>query len=202
MQYGRKLVGVALLLTCIASLGADDNPDVHSAIARSALEKRDAIVKKAASEYLEKLAAADQHLATDLDKALQQALRDGSLKEANSLDALKKDAVARVSNEKPESSSSPMSLIGRWRIRTRSQVATWIISGDKVHVIHDNGDADAGPAAQSNGLVVVKYPNGWIERFSPLGDRIVFESWEPKVSNGFPTVESTEFGIGTRILEK
>jgi hypothetical protein len=186
----------ALFLVC-RSWG--DPGAVLNYAGQAALDKREAVKKKCAADYQAKLIAADTQLSADLDKLIRQARQAGAAKDVIETDAIKTQVELRLRDEKLGVLPADVSLNGTWSIRTPRGTSTWTITDTQVDVDHGGDMKDSGPATIVDGSVMVHYPNGWLERFTPMGDRLFFENWDPKIAKDYKTIASTDLGIGTRV---
>jgi hypothetical protein len=96
----KAILGTSALLLALC-LGAGDapkgdTPQVHSFSARTALEKRDGVVRRAYQDYLSKITAADKQLIAALDQSLREAMNNKDLNEATAINAVKKQAEDRL----------------------------------------------------------------------------------------------------------
>jgi hypothetical protein len=178
----------AIVIAGAFVLGADtpDAPHVpiRSAAAIAAIHKADAAQKSAQETYDQEMFKVKRTELEGLRFALKAATQKGDLDEANSINAkvqLTEDELAKPWT--PQAKASAMQ--GRWKVfYDGGQEDSWIFTANKV--THLSNNESVTPVIQGN-VMVLKWPDGYIDRLTFEGDKVFKETWKPGRSmNSWP----------------
>ena len=185
----RSALVVALSIVTLVAAGAGD-AGPRSPKAKAAIRAYDRALDGARAEYGRAVAAAGKALRAELDESLKQAMKAGSLDEANSIKAVRESRVP---------GSGATTFEGAWSVVYGNAVKrTYVIRSNRIAITED-GRQWQGELRIKGGVIladVTDHQGPKLERFTVAGPRFFIEHWHP--AGAYPDGIPEEFGVAVR----
>jgi hypothetical protein len=178
-----RIAAVAVLLSLLA-LGADEPPAApKSAAAIASIKKSDAAVKAAQDEYDKTVFKIKKTEDEELKAALKAATQKGDLDEANAINAIVKSIESEFGTTYRPHQVAPQ-MLGKWQtVSADNKQINWLITTTAVK--HDGVELVGIPEVSGN-IMLVKWPNGWVDRLTFEGEKFFEEACPPGHLNDRP----------------
>jgi hypothetical protein len=150
-------------------------------------------VEKFKGDYFDKLKSAREQYLKRLDSCLSAETHKGNLDGA---EAIRNEIQAHKDVQPAPPVAAPsLRLDGKWHVRATVSDCDFSFQNKIVEKL--GSSPTSATYSIEGGSVVVRWPGKWIDRFTPVQDRLLFENWSPNDSSQFPN-RPTGFGIATR----
>jgi hypothetical protein len=145
---------------------------------------------KLREDYADKVKTAQAQYLKRLDTTMAVETKRGNLEAALAIRA----EIAAQKAQLPGDRLVPP-IEGAWHLRWSHGENDVRFEGNTVtYAVHNRQFSFERRGAE----VVIKTNSGAIDRFTPVGDRLLFETWSPDTAGGFPDAPCTGFGLATR----
>ncbi|HMF15190.1 MAG TPA: hypothetical protein VKE94_22905 [Gemmataceae bacterium] len=154
--------------------------DFKSPAAREAKRKYDALMKEAETKFARAITDAQKSLIEDLEATMKEATRAADLDEALKLRAALESVQRDVGGRADRSQLTACLPVGRWSVEFANGVAeTCEIRKDGTAGVAEPQRTSDGTAVIRGGSLVIAYQDDRVERWTPIGPKMVVEHWFP-----------------------
>src|SRR5262249_22862084 len=145
-----------------------------------AKRKYDALLKEAETKVARAITDARESLIEDLEATMKEATRAADLDEALKLRAALESIQREVGSGADRSQLAACLPVGRWSVEFAKGVAeTCEIRKDGTAGVAEPQRTSDGKAVIRGGSLVIAYQDDRVERWTPIGPKMVVEHWFP-----------------------